>query len=112
MDMKKKNEAPAPETKESRAAIRREKAVSSLFAILLILTLVLAMGYSTYKQFEAERDAAYDPRSWHYLLLANFSFMRLNLFRPILALSAHIIERTNIAIGRAQKMILTASCAV
>ena len=57
--MKKKNEATAPETKESKAATRREKAVSSLFAILLVLTLVLSMGYATYKQFEAERDAAY-----------------------------------------------------
>ena len=45
-------------------------------------------------------------------LLANSSFMRLNLFRPILALKAHIIEITNIATGRVQKMILTASCAV
>ena len=51
MDMKKKNEAPTPETKESRTAIRRDKAVSSLFALLLILTLVLSMGYSIYKQF-------------------------------------------------------------
>ena len=57
--MKKKNEAPAPETKESRAAIRREKAVSSLFAILLVLTLVFCMGYATFTQFETERDAAY-----------------------------------------------------
>ena len=57
--MKKKNEAPAPDTKESRAAIRREKAVSSLFAILLVLTLVFCMGYATFTQFETERDAAY-----------------------------------------------------
>lgn len=57
--MKKKNEAPASETKESRAAIRREKAVSSLFAILLVLTLVFCMGYATFTQFETERDAAY-----------------------------------------------------
>ena len=48
----------------------------------------------------------------YFLLLTNSSFMSLNLFLPILALKAHIIEITNIAIGRAQKMILTASCAV
>ena len=57
--MKKKNEAPASETNESGKAARREKAISALFAILLVLTLVLAMGYSTYKQFKTERDNAY-----------------------------------------------------
>ena len=57
--MKKKNEAPSSETKESGASVRREKAGSAFFAVLLVLTLVLAMGYSTYKQFKTERDNAY-----------------------------------------------------
>ena len=59
MNMKKKNEAQAPETKVSEKAVRREKARSVLFAILLVLVLVFALGYSTCKQFVAERDAAY-----------------------------------------------------
>ena len=57
--MKKKNEAPTPETKKSGKAVRREKAGSVFFAILLVLVLVFALGYSTCKQFKEERDAAY-----------------------------------------------------
>ena len=57
--MKKKNEAPAPETKESVKAVRREKAFSSLFALLLVLTLLLSMGYCTVRQFRIEREDAY-----------------------------------------------------
>ena len=57
--MKKENEAPTPETKESGKATRREKAGTAIFAILLALVLAFALGYSTYKQFEEERDAAY-----------------------------------------------------
>ena len=57
--MKKKNDFPTPEAKESGKAIRREKAFSSFFALLLILTLLLTMGYCTFKQFKIERDDAY-----------------------------------------------------
>jgi hypothetical protein len=52
------------------------------------------------------------PRLPVLVLLANSSFMALNLFLPILALKAHMIEMMNITIGKVQKMILTASCAV
>ena len=57
--MKMKNETPTPEAREAEKAIRREKAFSRLFALLLILTLVLTMGYCTFKQFKIERDDAY-----------------------------------------------------
>ena len=57
--MKRKNKDTTPETEESAKAIRREKAFSSFYAILLILTLVLTMGYCTFKQFKIERDDAY-----------------------------------------------------
>ena len=57
--MKRKNEAPNAETKESGKTIRQGKAGSVIFAVLLILTLVFAMGYATRKQFKEERDAAY-----------------------------------------------------
>ena len=59
MDMKKKNELLTPETEKNKASSRREKAISTLFALLLILTLVLTMGYCTWKQFQIERDDAY-----------------------------------------------------
>ena len=59
MKMKMKNETPTPEAREAEKAIRREKAFSRLFALLLILTLVLTMGYCTFKQFKIERDDAY-----------------------------------------------------
>ena len=49
MKMKMKNETPTPEAREAEKAIRREKAFSRLFALLLILTLVLTMGYCTFK---------------------------------------------------------------
>ena len=54
-----KNETPTPEAREAEKAIWREKAFSRLFALLLILTLVLTMGYCTFKQFKIERDDAY-----------------------------------------------------
>ena len=57
--MKKENEVPTPETKESGKAIRREKAGTAIFAILLALVLGFAMCYATTRQFEKERDAAY-----------------------------------------------------
>ena len=47
-----------------------------------------------------------------FSLLASSSLMALNLSLPILALKAQMIEIANITIGRVQKMILTASCAV
>ena len=47
-----------------------------------------------------------------FSLLASSSFMALNLSLPILALKAQMIEIANITIGRVQKIILTASCAV
>jgi len=47
-----------------------------------------------------------------FLLLASSSLMALNLSLPILALKAQKIEIAKITIGRVQKMILTASCAV
>ena len=49
--MKRKNKDTTPETEESAKAIRREKAFSSFYAILLILTALLIMGYCTVKQF-------------------------------------------------------------
>ena len=55
--MKKKNET--TEAQKSETATRREKAFSSFFALLLVLTLVLTMGYCTFKQFEVERNDAY-----------------------------------------------------
>ena len=57
--MKRKNKAMTPETEESAKAIRREKAFSSFYAILLILTALLIMGYCTVKQFAVEREDAY-----------------------------------------------------
>ena len=57
--MKRKNAAATPEAQESGKTTRREKAFSRFFAILLILTLVLTMGFFTYKQFAIERDSAY-----------------------------------------------------
>ena len=59
MAMKKRNAAPPPEAEKNGKAIRREKAFSAFFAILLILTMVLTMGFFTYKQFLVERDSAY-----------------------------------------------------
>ena len=57
--MKRKNKDTTPETEESVKAIRREKAYSLFFAILLILTALLIMGYCTVKQFAVEREDAY-----------------------------------------------------
>ena len=57
--MKRKNKDTTPETEESAKAIRREKAFSSFYAILLILTALLIMGYCTVKQFAVEREDAY-----------------------------------------------------
>ena len=57
--MKRKNAAATPEAQESGKTTRREKAFSRFFAILLILTLVLSMGFFTYKQYAIERDSAY-----------------------------------------------------
>ena len=57
--MKRKNAAATPEAQESGKMTRREKAFSRFFAILLILTLVLTMGFFTYKQYGIERDSAY-----------------------------------------------------
>ena len=59
MAMKKRNADPPPEAEKNGKAIRREKAFSAFFAILLILTMVLTMGFFTYKQFLVERDSAY-----------------------------------------------------
>ena len=59
MDMKKTNEAPNPGTEKNRKAARKEKAFSAFFAFLLILTLFTALFYSTYKQFQVERESAY-----------------------------------------------------
>ncbi len=59
MNMKKRNAAATPETEKNGKAIRREKAFSAFFAILLILTMVLSMGFFTYRQFLIERDSAY-----------------------------------------------------
>ena len=57
--MKRKNAAATPEAQESGKMTRREKTFSRFFAILLILTLVLSMGFFTYKQYAIERDSAY-----------------------------------------------------
>ena len=57
--MKRKNAAATPEAQESGKMTRREKSFSRFFVILLILTLVLSMGFFTYKQFAIERDSAY-----------------------------------------------------
>ena len=57
--MKRKNAAATPEAQESGKMTRREKTFSRFFVILLILTLVLSMGFFTYKQFAIERDSAY-----------------------------------------------------
>ena len=57
--MKRKNAAATNEAQESGKTTRREKAFSRFFAILLILTLVLSMGFFTYKQYAIERDSAY-----------------------------------------------------
>ena len=46
--MKRKNAAATPEAQESGKTTRREKAFSRFFAILLILTLVLTMGFFTF----------------------------------------------------------------
>ena len=59
MVMKKRNAATRPEAEKNGKAIRKEKAFSAFFAILLILTMVLTMGFFTYKQFLIERDSAY-----------------------------------------------------
>ncbi len=59
MKMKKNNTTPAPGTEGSKRGVRREKTVSSLYAFLLILTLLVTMGYCTFKQFKVERDDAY-----------------------------------------------------
>ena len=71
----KKNRTTMPETEESGPKGRREKARSSLFAFLLILTLVCTMGYCTFKQFEIERDDAYASlRNSMYSLRSLISF--------------------------------------
>ncbi|MER2151597.1 MAG: mechanosensitive ion channel domain-containing protein [Candidatus Limivicinus sp.] len=57
--MKKKNENLTPEAKEAGKAMRREKAFSSLYAFLLILTMLLCMGQAIWRQFQVERDDAY-----------------------------------------------------
>ena len=57
--MKRKNKAMTPETEESAKAIRREKAFSISYAILLILTALLIMGYCTVMQFAVEREDTY-----------------------------------------------------
>ena len=57
--MKRKNKDTTLGTEESVKASRREKAFSSFYAILLILTALLIMGYCTVKQFAVEREDAY-----------------------------------------------------
>ncbi|MBR2675522.1 MAG: mechanosensitive ion channel [Solobacterium sp.] len=75
MNRKKKTKNQVPETEESGTAVRREKAVSSLFASLLVLTLVLTMGYCTFKQFEIEREDSYASlRNSMYSLRSLISF--------------------------------------
>ena len=59
MNIKKNKKTMTPESEEAERAARREKAFSSLYAFLLILTLVATMGYCTWKQFKVERDDAY-----------------------------------------------------
>ena len=57
--MKRKNKDTTIGTEESVKASRREKAFSSFYAILLILTALLIMGYCTVKQFAVEREDTY-----------------------------------------------------
>ena len=80
-----KNETPTPEAREAEKAIRREKAFSRLFALLLILTLVLTMGYCTFKQFKIERDDAY--ASLHNSMYSLRSLISFEGSAPIMDLS-------------------------
>lgn len=57
--MKDKNAPLTPETGASEAARRRGKTVSSLFAVLLILTMLFTMVFSACRQYAVELDAAY-----------------------------------------------------
>ena len=57
--MKEKNAPLTPETGASEAARRRSKTISSLFAVLLILTMLFTMAFSTCRQYADELDAAY-----------------------------------------------------